>query len=343
MTNSETILVSGRRVVEIERDALTEVQDGLGQDFVNAVETCTAAKGRVVLAGVGKSGHVARKIAATMASTGTPSLYIHPTEASHGDLGMIASGDVVIALSRSGETKELSDLIEYCKRFSIPLIGLTAVASSALGSASDICLLIPDAPEACGETRAPTTSTTLSMALGDALAVAVLEQRGFTGEDFKIFHPGGKLGAMLRSVGDLMTGGENLPIVGETAGMKDALSTMSKAGLGCLAVVSGPIEAGLNPDSAQIEADQNRVQAGKLVGMITDGDIRRLVASGQQAQTAADAMTRDPVTVKATTLASQALAVMNEKRITQLVVVDEAGFAPVGILHMHDLLKAGVV
>lgn len=343
MADASTILDSGRRVIAIERDALTALETSLGETFVAAVEACTSAQGRVVLAGVGKSGHVARKIAATMASTGTPSLYIHPTEASHGDLGMIASGDVVIALSRSGETKELSDLIEYCKRFSIPLIGMTAVASSALGSAADICLLIPDAPEACGETRAPTTSTTLSMALGDALAVAVLEQRGFTGEDFKIFHPGGKLGAMLRTVGDLMTGGDAVPIVGETDGMDTALETMSAAGLGCLAVVSGPNDAGDTPETAMKQADQAGAGARKLVGMITDGDIRRLVARGVSAKTAADAMTRDPITVKATTLASQALALMNDKRITQLVVVDEAEVAPVGILHMHDLLKAGVV
>jgi len=331
MSSADTILKSGRRVVEIERDALSDLMDSLDQAFVNAVETCAQAKGRVVLAGVGKSGHVARKIAATMASTGTPSLYIHPTEASHGDLGMIASGDVVIALSRSGETKELSDLIEYSKRFSIPLIAVTAVAGSTLGAAADICLTIPDAPEACGETRAPTTSTTLSMALGDAIAVAVLEQRGFTAEDFKIFHPGGKLGAMLRTVGDLMTGGDAVPIVGIDTGMEAALSLMSEAGLGCLAVVSG----------GNLMASDVHERA--LAGMITDGDIRRLVARGVQAKTAADAMTKDPITVKASTLASTALGLMNERRITQLIVVDEAGFAPVGILHMHDLLKAGVV
>jgi arabinose-5-phosphate isomerase len=251
---------------------------------------------------------------------------------------MIAGGDVVIALSRSGETKELSDLIEYSKRFSIPLIAVTAVAGSALGAAADICLTIPDAPEACGETRAPTTSTTLSMALGDAIAVAVLEQRGFTAEDFKIFHPGGKLGAMLRTVGDLMTGGDAVPIVGIDTGMEAALSLMSEAGLGCLAVVSG---------GNQTAFDGHLMASGgtqaALVGMITDGDIRRLVARGVSAKTAADAMTRDPITVKASTLASTALGLMNERRITQLVVVDEAGIAPVGILHMHDLLKAGVV
>lgn len=322
MSGRDNILKSGQRVIEIERDALSALSGGLGEDFVRAVEACRDAKGRVVLAGVGKSGHVARKIAATMASTGTPSLYIHPTEASHGDLGMIASGDVVIALSRSGETKELSDLITYCKRFGVPLIALTAVAGSTLGTAADICLTIPDAPEACGETRAPTTSTTLSMALGDAIAVAVLEQRGFTADDFKIFHPGGKLGAMLRTVGDLMTGGDAVPVVAEDTAMQDALSVMSQAGLGCLAVTHSN---------------------GALAGMITDGDIRRLVAQGIKADTAADVMTRGPVTVRVETLASKALGLMNEKRITQLVVLDAEGRAPAGILHMHDLLKAGLV
>lgn len=321
MTNKETVLAAGRRVIEIERDALSQLEASLGDAFAAAVDTCTRASGRIVLAGVGKSGHVARKIAATMASTGTPSLYIHPTEASHGDLGMIASGDVVIALSRSGETKELSDLIEYTRRFSVSLIAITAIETSTLGRAADICLTIPDAPEACKETRAPTTSTTLSMALGDALAIAVLEQRGFTADDFKIFHPGGKLGAMLRTVGDLMSSGAQLPRVSVGTRMGDALSTMSNGGLGFIAVVD--------------EADHS------LAGMVTDGDIRRLMARGQIAETIDQAMTRDPITVEAGTLASQALAMMNERRITQLIVVD--GKTPIGALHMHDLLKAGVV
>ena len=321
MPDAKSIIASGRRVVAIERAALDQLETSLGEAFVRAVKICAKASGRVVLAGVGKSGHVARKIAATMASTGTPSLYIHPTEASHGDLGMITSADVVVALSRSGETKELSDLIEYTRRFSIPLIALTAIETSTLGAAADVCLTIPDAPEACGETKAPTTSTTLSMALGDALAVAVLEQRGFTAEDFKIFHPGGKLGAMLRTVGDLMSGGKDFPKVTGGTAIQDALATMTSGGLGCLAVVSD---------------DQNR-----LIGMVTDGDIRRLVARGEVAQTIDAAMTSDPLTVEPSTLASAALAIMNERRITQLVVVYED--TPVGILHMHDLLKAGLV
>ncbi|MEQ9316933.1 MAG: KpsF/GutQ family sugar-phosphate isomerase [Henriciella sp.] len=315
----ETILASGQRVIGVEIDALQQLSDALGDVFVKSVEQVIACEGRVILAGVGKSGHVARKISATLASTGTPSLYIHPTEASHGDLGMVTRGDIVIALSRSGETKELDDLITYTRRFSIPLIGMTAIETSALGKASDICLSVPDAPEACDETRAPTTSTTLMMALGDALAVAVLEQRGFTGNDFKIFHPGGKLGAMLRTAGDLMHSGEELPVVKTGTMMSEALEVMAAKGLGCLAVIE--------PE-------------GELIGMVTDGDIRRLVAKGRMAMVIDEGMTRNPITIEAATLASAALALMNDKRITQLIITD--GKRPVGVVHMHDFLKAGV-
>lgn len=317
--SAETILQSGRRVIRTEIDALAMLETGLGDAFVDAVAQVVACEGRVILAGVGKSGHVARKIAATMASTGTPSLYIHPTEASHGDLGMIAKGDVVIALSRSGETRELDDLVTYTRRFSIPLIAMTAIAESALGRAADMSLIVPDAPEACDETRAPTTSTTLMIALGDALAVAVLEQRGFTGADFKLFHPGGKLGAMLRTVGDLMHTDEELPVVSTGTQMSDALEVMAQKGLGCLAVVE--------PE-------------GDLIGIVTDGDIRRLVARGRMAMVIDEGMTREPLTIEAKMLASSALALMNEKRITQLIVSE--GKRPVGVVHMHDFLKAGV-
>ena len=317
----ETILSSGARVLRVEIDALETLLGTLGDAFVAAVETVVSAKGRVVLAGVGKSGHVARKIAATLASTGTPSLYIHPTEASHGDLGMITQGDVVIALSRSGETKELGDMIAYTRRFDISLISMTAIPDSSLGRAGDVCLAVPDAPEACAETRAPTTSTTLMMALGDALAVAVLEQRGFTSEDFKVFHPGGKLGAMLIKVSDLMHSGDELPMVTSGTDMSDALDVMSAKGFGCVAVT----------DPA----------TGVLIGMVTDGDIRRLVAAGRMAQTIDDPMTLNPVTVQPDLLASAALAQMNDRRITQLLVTDSTG-KPAGVLHMHDFLKAGV-
>lgn len=316
---SEAIIKAARRVIRIEADALGLLENAITQSFSEAVMKIDDAEGRAVLAGVGKSGHVARKIAATLASTGCPSSFIHPTEASHGDLGMITKSDVVIALSRSGETKELSDLVHYTRRFEIPLIGITAIAGSTLADASDISLLIPDAPEACIETQAPTTSTTLMMALGDALAVALLEQRGFTGDDFKTYHPGGKLGAMLRTVDELMHAGDDLPIILSGTEMAPALEVMSAKGFGCLAVV--------DPE-------------GSLMGVVTDGDIRRLVAKGRMAMTIDDVMTRNPVVVAPGMLASAALAEMNAKRITQLFVVD-AG-KPMGVVHMHDFLKIGV-
>ncbi|MEM8618014.1 MAG: KpsF/GutQ family sugar-phosphate isomerase [Pseudomonadota bacterium] len=318
-TSASAILAAGQRTIEIEQSALGDLQTSLGPAFVDVVELCAGIPGRVILTGVGKSGHVARKISATLASTGTPSLYVHPTEASHGDLGMITRQDVVIALSRSGETKELSDILAYTARFSIPLVALTAKAQSALGQAASHLLLIPDAPEACAETKAPTTSTTLSMALGDALAVAMLEVRGFTGEDFKVFHPGGKLGAMLLRVGDLMSAGDALPVADEGAALSEGLAVMSSGGLGCLAVIDAE---------------------GALAGMLTDGDLRRLLASGAVPETLGEAMTRDPVTVAPDTLASKALSLMNARRITQLIAVEQG--RPVGILHMHELLKAGL-
>lgn len=317
--SEQDILASARKVVRIEAQALQALEASLGASLIAAVQSVLQAKGRVILAGVGKSGHVARKIAATLASTGTPAYYVHPTEASHGDLGMISSQDVVIALSNSGETKELNDLIGYTRRFGIPLIAMTAKLQSTLGKAADTCLTIPPAPEACAQTSAPTTSTTLMIALGDALAVAVLEERGFTGEDFKKFHPGGKLGAMLQTVGDLMHGGDDRPLIASGTQMQEALSVMSDKGFGCL----GIIEPG-----------------GDLIGMVTDGDIRRLVANGRMASTIDDAMTRGPTVATTDMLASKALSIMNEKRISQLFVIE--GSAPVGIVHMHDFLRAGV-
>ncbi len=309
----------GRKVIRLEADALVALEASLGSAFAKAVAALASTDGRIILAGIGKSGHVARKIAATLASTGTPSLYIHPTEASHGDLGMITARDSVIALSRSGETKELGDLIHYTRRFGITLVAMTADGTSALAEAADHSLVIPDVPEACAITSAPTSSTVLMMALGDALAVVLLERRGFTADDFKTFHPGGKLGAMLRTVGDLMHTGDELPLVRTGAEMPDALAVMSEKGFGCLAVVE---------------------PGGDMIGIITDGDIRRLVATGRMAMTIDAAMTRDPVTVTAGMLASTALNMMNSRRITQLFVLE--GARPVGVLNMHDFLKAGV-
>lgn len=309
----------GRRVLKTEAEALSQMADGLGDAFVKAVDTLAGLSGRVICTGVGKSGHVARKIAATLASTGRPAIFVHATEASHGDLGMIGPDDAVLALSKSGETRELADVIAYAKRFGAPLIGMTARAESALGRQSDILLLLPDAPEATGQVDAPTTSTTLQIALGDALAVALLERAGFTPQDFRVFHPGGKLGAMLRTVADLMHGSDELPLISADAPMDQALLVMSEKRFGAVGVIDG---------------------AGALVGMITDGDLRRHM-DGLMSHSAGEVMTKNPRTVEPGTLAAEALKLMNEMRITVLFVVDDG--RPVGILHVHDLLRAGVI
>jgi arabinose-5-phosphate isomerase len=309
----------GQRVLGAEAQALVQLSDTLGATFVTAVETLFAAKGRIVCTGIGKSGHVARKIAATLASTGAPAMFVHAAEASHGDLGMIGPDDVVLALSKSGEARELSDTLAYAKRFSIPIIAITAVTESQLGRAADILLLLPDAPEATAEVNAPTTSTTLQIALGDALAVALLERRGFTASDFRVFHPGGKLGAMLRTVADLMHGASELPLTLESAPMAQALLEMSEKRFGAVGVVT---------------AD------GTLAGLITDGDLRRHM-DGLMDHTAGEVMTRGAKTIAPGALAAEALKIMNDLRITVLFVVDQE--RPVGILHVHDLLRAGVI
>jgi arabinose-5-phosphate isomerase len=308
---------TGRRVITAEAAALTDLASSLGDAFAQAVETLFHAKGRIILTGVGKSGHVARKIAATMASTGTPAFFVHAGEASHGDLGMVGPGDVVVALSKSGEARELADMLTYAKREGIPVVGMTAVAASALGRAADIPLILPDAPEATPHVDAPTTSTTLQIALGDALAVALLERRGFTASDFRLYHPGGKLGAALRTVADLMHTGDAMPLVSTTASMSDALLVMTEKRFGCVGVVD----------------------SGKLVGMITDGDLRRHI-DGLLGHTAGEVMTKSPRTVGPSSLAAEALKIM-EGRITVLFVTEHD--QPVGILHVHDLLRVGVI
>jgi arabinose-5-phosphate isomerase len=309
----------GRRVLATEASALGVLANSLDESFDQAVETLFAAKGRIVCTGVGKSGHVARKIAATLASTGTPAMFVHAAEASHGDLGMIADGDVILALSKSGEVRELADLIGFAKRFAIPLIGMTAVEDSALGRAADARLMLPDAPEATGEVSAPTTSTTLQIALGDALAVALLERKGFTARDFHVFHPGGKLGAMLRTVADLMHRLEEAPLAPLGTPMADAVQVMTARGLGIIGVTDA---------------------AGRLAGVITDGDLRRKLGwiEGRRVD---DVMTREPVTITPETLAGEAARLMNERRITVLFVVRDG--QPLGVLHVHDVLQAGVV
>ena len=312
-------LAVARRVLRAEAQALLLMADGLDGPFTRAVELATGLKGRIVCTGVGKSGHVARKIASTLASTGTPSLFVHAAEASHGDLGMISAEDAVLALSKSGEAKELADVVAYAKRFGIPLLAMTARPDSALGRAADLLLLLPDIAEAAEAVDAPTTSTTLQMALGDALAVALLERRGFSQSDFHNFHPGGKLGAALRTAGELMHGGGELPLVGRDTSMAETLLTMTEKRFGCAGV---------------IDAD------GRLEGVITDGDLRRHMA-GLMAHVAAEVMTPSPSTVAPSLLAAEALKTMNDRRITVLFVVDDG--RPVGVLHIHDLLRAGVV
>ncbi|PIC00865.1 SIS domain-containing protein [Caulobacter sp. X] len=309
----------GRRVLSVEADALKTLSQSLDEAFVQAVETLFNAKGRIVCTGIGKSGHVARKIAATLASTGAQAMFVHPAEASHGDLGMIGPDDVILALSKSGEARELSDVIAYAKRFSIPLIAMTAFEDSQLGRGGDIVLRLPDAPEATAEVNAPTTSTTLQIALGDAIAVALLERRGFTASDFRVFHPGGKLGAMLRTVADLMHGDGELPLIGAEAPMPDALLVMSEKRFGAVGVV---------------DAD------GRLAGLITDGDLRRHM-DGLLQHTAGEVMTRAPLVIAPGALAAEALKLMNDRRITVLFVVEAE--RPVGVLHVHDLLRAGVI
>jgi arabinose-5-phosphate isomerase len=309
----------GRRVLQTEAQALLGFAEKLDGGFSDAVEILHKVKGRVVLTGVGKSGHVGHKIAATLASTGTPSFFVHAAEASHGDLGMVGPEDAVLAVSKSGETRELADVLAYCKRFGIPLLAMTAQADSALGRAADVLLLLPDAPEAADGVDAPTTSTTLQIALGDALAVALLERRGFTALDFRVFHPGGKLGAALRTAGDLMHGRKELPLVTPETPMSQALLMMTEKRFGCVGVVGA---------------------GGRLEGLITDGDLRRHM-DGLFDRTAGEVMTRGPKSITPATLAGEALKLMNDSRITVLFVVQDG--APVGILHVHDVLRAGVI
>ncbi|MEM9839796.1 MAG: KpsF/GutQ family sugar-phosphate isomerase [Pseudomonadota bacterium] len=313
------------KAVRIEVKGLEQLADALAPDtplagaMEQAVRAIRAAEGRVVVTGMGKSGHVARKIAATLASTGQPASYVHPGEASHGDLGMVEDRDVVMALSNSGETPELSDIIAYTHRFSIPLIGLTSRADSSLGKAATIKLIAPQVEEACPETSAPTTSTTVAMALGDALAMALLEARGFTASDFKTYHPGGKLGAQLRRVADLLPEDREVPLVREGADMRHAIEVMSDAGMGCVG----------------IEGDD-----GRLVGIITDGDLRRHAGDIPGAKVE-DVMSRNPRTVTPQTMAGEALGFITKKEITALFVVEDG--RPVSVLHVHDLLRQGVL
>lgn len=314
-------LASARSVLTAEADALRALSDKLDGDFVKALDLLSRdGAGRVIVTGMGKSGHVARKIAATMASTGTPAMYVHPGEASHGDLGMITRHDAVLALSNSGETPELSDVVAFTRRFDIPLVSITSRAGSSLATAADQALILPDVGEACPMGLAPTTSTTLMLALGDALAVALLERNNFSASDFKTFHPGGKLGQKLSKVADLMHPAENLPLVKRTTPMGETLLVMTNKTFGCVAVVE---------------------EDGRLAGIITDGDLRRHLEPSLFSRTAQELMTQNPKTTRPNALAAEAVRVMNARSITSLFVVDDAG-KPVGLLHIHDCLRAGL-
>lgn len=317
--DQDRFLTTARRVVTREADALGLLAGALDLSFSHAVETMLGARGRVIVSGMGKSGHIARKIAATFASTGTPSHFVHPAEASHGDLGMMAQGDVALVLSNSGETPELADMIAYTRRFGIPLIGIASRPDSNLMRQCDVQLILPDAPEACEQGIVPTTSTTMTLALGDALAIAMMEHREFTPEHFRQYHPGGKLGARLAKVRDLMH--NDLPLVAPDTAMSEALVTMSQKSFGVVGVVD---------------------ESGQLLGVVTDGDLRRNM-DGLLDRTAADVMTRNPRTIGPDRLAEAALGMMSGQ-ITCLFVVDPEGSETVvGILHIHDCLRAGIV
>jgi arabinose-5-phosphate isomerase len=310
-----------RSVLAAEAAGLRALAASLDNRFAAAVERLAACTGRVVVSGMGKSGHVGRKIASTLASTGTPALFVHPGEASHGDLGMIVPGDAVLALSNSGETAELADLVAHARRFGLPLVAITRQPDSALARAADVLLVLPAAAEACPMGLAPTTSTTMQLALGDALAVALLTRRGFTATDFSQFHPGGKLGAQLRRVSDLMHGGDAIPLADTALPMSQALLVMTGKGFGCL----GAVDA-----------------AGRLAGVLTDGDLRRSMGPDLLDRRVQDVMNRSPRTIGPEALAADALRLMGGPRpVTSLFVLDGDG-RPLGLLHVHDLLRAGV-
>jgi arabinose-5-phosphate isomerase len=315
-------LAAARRVLDIEAAGLNDLSAALGDSFTVAVDLLVTVAGRIVVTGMGKSGHIGRKIAATLASTGSPAFFVHPAEASHGDLGMIKQGDdAIIALSNSGETTELADVVDYAKRFEIPLIAMTARGDSALADAADAALVLPASAEACPMGLAPTTSTTMMLALGDAVAVALMERKGHSSDSFHVLHPGGKLGRRLLKVAEIMHVGDEIPLVSVDTSMSDALLAMTAKSFGCVGVV-----------------DSN----GRLAGIITDGDLRRHIQDDLLTRRADAVMTRSPRTIGPETLASEALHMMNaaDRPFTNLFVVVDG--CPVGILHIHDCLRAGV-
>ena len=311
---------SANQTIDKEIEALNIMRQTLDEDLVKALDIMQNVKGRVIITGMGKSGHIANKIAATLASTGTPSFFVHPAEASHGDLGMLTEDDCVVAISNGGESKELSDIIVYCKRYGIPLIAMTKNPDSSLGKAGDYLLRLPNCGEACPLGLAPTSSTTATAVMGDILAVCLLERKGFSKTDFKQRHPGGKLGAFLQKVSDLMHTGDEMPLIGDTADMQEALLEMTSKMLGCVGIVD---------------------KDNHLLGIITDGDLRRFMSDNILQKKAVDVMTKNPKTTTADKLVAEAVNIMNTKKITQLFVIDQDNH-PLGLIHLHDCLHAGV-
>ena len=315
-------LLSANRTLKTEAEGLRALEEALSSDlgsaFCAALDLISGAAGRVVVTGMGKSGHIGNKIAATLASTGTPAFFVHPAEASHGDLGMVTRDDVVLALSWSGETSELQSTVFYSRRFRVPMIAMTSRGDSTLAKAADVALVLPAINEACPHGLAPTTSTIVQLALGDALAIALLENRGFSADDFRAFHPGGSLGASLMRVGEIMHAGKEMPLVPSGSPMQVAVEEISRKTFGCVGIVDGD---------------------GTLVGIITDGDIRRRLADDLMNRSVDEVMTRDPKTVDIDTLLPTALELLNSAAITALFVIKDA--KPAGIIHMHDLLRVG--
>jgi len=322
-TRAHGLILSALRTLEAEAGGIAAlvaaIHDALAQPLIAAVERIADARGRLIVTGMGKSGHIGRKIAATFASTGTPAYFVHPGEASHGDLGMITKDDVIMALSWSGETAELKDLIDYSRRFRIGLIAVTAEPESTLAKSADVALLLPQAREACPHNLAPTTSSLMQLALGDALAVALLESRGFTALDFRGLHPGGRLGAKLKFIRDLMHTGASVPLIRRGAVMAEAITEMTAKTFGCVGIID---------------------DSDRLVGIITDGDLRRHMGDGLLAAKVDDVMTKSPKTIGPHQLVSEAIELLNSSKITAVIVVESG--KPIGIVHMHDLLRAGV-
>ena len=317
-TIDTSIVKTARKVLKIESKALIKLADNLPKDFAKLISAIINCNGRVVVAGVGKSGHIARKIAATLASTGTPSYFVHATEASHGDMGMILENDICILISNSGETSEMRDIVAHTRRFSIPMAAISSNSDSTLMHAADFKLVLPDAAEACAIGMAPTTSTTMTLALGDALAVTLMHERNFNSESFQIFHPGGKLGAQMTKIHELMHVGNRIPLVSPEMSMQSALIEMTSKGFGIAVLIN----------------------FGKIAGIISDGDLRRHMHHLME-KSAGEIASPDPITVGKDAFAADALRIMNSKKISVLIVADEDNCA-IGILHIHDLLRVGV-